>query len=503
MELEKIAKINFEETAYYQPISDKNIVFFNLDKNTAKLQFILTKNHIPLLISEENIDSFAFLKSTENRTNSGILKLNIDDPMNGLVSITVPPEFLKSATDTRCLGEIYLSLNDADNKGKDDTVVLGTFKFDVKDSLINKIDSDIKVEYIRMFYDLRETIEQQVEQLKEDIDSTKSIVDEVKQLIVDAIKAINKSKTDSLTEINQAGTDATNSIIAERVIAINEIGAKKESVETEYDLASQKFGIRVENANAEFDEKVTNANQSVDQKIEDFNVKFEKDAFVTSENVDEKLSDLNWQKYKVTNDDGSYELIAMDSDLDAYHNLKPGNYYTTFTPITVASSTAGFTTVITRGSNIVKHIIYRPYNSKQVWMKRFYNTWNDWERIDITQTDTNWISFNLINGAVSNTAYADENSNGFTCAYRILTQGSVKRKMLRINGTNILHNQVIAQLPVDFTEHAQTFPVRIPLKYSGAYIVIRPSGEVKFFINGDSSAWSEEDYAYGQFEWTE
>ena len=64
------------------------------------------------------------------------------------------------------LGEIYLSLNDYKNEDKDDTVVLGTFQFEVKDSLVNQISSDIKVSYIRMFDDLRDELEKKVEQLK-------------------------------------------------------------------------------------------------------------------------------------------------------------------------------------------------------------------------------------------------------------------------------------------------------------------------------------------------
>ena len=61
------------------------------------------------------------------------------------------------------LGEVYLSLNDYNNLGKDDTVVLGTFSFTVRDSLVNQIDSDIKVSYIRMFDELRTEIEGKVQ----------------------------------------------------------------------------------------------------------------------------------------------------------------------------------------------------------------------------------------------------------------------------------------------------------------------------------------------------
>ena len=84
------------------------------------------------------------------------------------------------------LGEVYLSLNDYNNLGKDDTVVLGTFSFTVRDSLVNQIDSDIKVSYIRMFDELRTEIEGKVQELKQEISDTTDLVSEVNQIVENA-----------------------------------------------------------------------------------------------------------------------------------------------------------------------------------------------------------------------------------------------------------------------------------------------------------------------------
>ncbi|MEJ7542949.1 hypothetical protein WL556_13640, partial [Staphylococcus intermedius] len=54
-----------------------------------------------------------------------------------------------------------------------------------------------------------------------------------------------------------------------------------------------------------------------------------------------------------------------------------------------------------RREEIVKRIIFQPYNSTQIWLKRFYNTWSDWEQINNRQTDTGWLPLNLINGVQS------------------------------------------------------------------------------------------------------
>ncbi|OFJ79468.1 hypothetical protein HMPREF2846_06850 [Staphylococcus sp. HMSC056G08] len=136
-------------------------------------------------------------------------------------------------------------------------------------------------------------------------------------------------------------------------------------------------------------------------------------------------------------------------------------------------------------------------------MKNCHISWSDWKEITNNQSDTGWLPFSLINGVRSNTTYKSAGENGFDCAYRIITNGSETKKLLRVNGTNLKQSQVIAQLPSGFAKNAQTFPVRVPINHSGAYLTIRPSGEVKFYIVGDSSEWISTDYAYGQYEWTE
>ncbi|WP_432740859.1 BppU family phage baseplate upper protein [Staphylococcus equorum] len=136
----------------------------------------------------------------------------------------------------------------------------------------------------------------------------------------------------------------------------------------------------------------------------------------------------NWQKYKLTNDDGSFDMVAVNGDIETYHNLKVGNYYTTSTPITGASSTAGFTTVIQRGGSIVKHILYRPYNSNQLWVKRFYNTWNDWELTN--SVDTGWLNITLANGV---NAWSTEQ----TPKYKILKIGNSTQIQLKGAVTNV------------------------------------------------------------------
>lgn len=221
MELEKVGKLDLNEEPYLQPISNRGIGFYNLDKNTAKFQFVVQKDNKPLLISDKNVKGYAFFKAangTEEKrpSTSGVLDVEFIDPMKGLIGVTVPQWFLKNVVDSEVLGEIYLSLNDVNNVGKDDTVVLGTFKFTVRDSLINQIESDIKVSYIRMFDELRSELEKKVQQLKQDIGDTQTLIESIKQTAEEYLIKINKAQADAIVSITDALISSNQSIDLER-----------------------------------------------------------------------------------------------------------------------------------------------------------------------------------------------------------------------------------------------------------------------------------------------
>ena len=178
--------------------------------------------------------------------------------------------------------------------------------------------------------------------------------------------------------------------------------------------------------------------------------------------------------------------------------LKPGSYYAAG-PTSSPNGASGFITVIQRSA--IKVVYFQPYNQDRLFVNRFYNEWSGWKELTNNQYDTGWITFDLINGAKSNTAYKSSGDGGFDCAYRTIKNGDVVTKKLRINGSNLTQNQVIAQLPANFAKNAQAFPVRVPNSSAGGYIVIRPSGRVNFYISGDSSNWTETGYAYGECTW--
>ena len=498
--IDKKALFKLKSEPYLKPISDLGVGFYNLDENTAILRFQLSNERGPLLISENNLTAYAYFESS-NGSVSDVIELEVEDSHKGIVTITLDSEFLHASTSTSVKGQVYIAVNNVDGKPEyNEVAVFREFTFEVADALINKISSFTKVEYIRMFSQLKMKIEQQVKDIEEAIANGADYVAEMKAVLQQGIETLNaivaNGKSDIQAYITQAKTDLTKV----KDDATEDINTTANNAKTSVqDTASTAVNS--------IDSKATEATEHVDAKVTEFNQTVTDNGFLSPQMLDEELGKLDWQKYKLTNEDGSYKTVALGESLDTLHNLAPGNYYTTDTPIKGigATSTAGFTTVIAREANIVKHIIFRPYNSNQIWIKRFCNTWNDWEKMNnITSNDTDWVPINTINNVKNNTAFTNEGDNGFQSSYRIVKENGVTRKMVRINVTNVSHLTVIANMPKDFAKNVQFHYVRVPINKGYGLVGIFPSGDLYVYVENDKrDEWSENDYFYGQFEWTE
>ena len=510
MELEKVGKLDLNEEPYLQPISNRGIGFYNLDKNTAKFQFVVQKDNKPLLISDKNVKGYAFFKATngteEKRpSTSGVLDVEFIDPMKGLIGVTVPQWFLKNVVDSEVLGEIYLSLNDVNNVGKDDTVVLGTFKFTVRDSLINQIESDIKVSYIRMFDDLRTELEKKVQQLKQDIGDTQTLIESIKQTAEEYLVKINKAQADALIAITDALLTSNQSIDLEREEALRQIDAKRDAIKTDYDLASDTFKKTYDSNVDAFNTNVNQANTTIDEKLQTFNEYLERDGFTTPEYVENKFTEKNWQKFKLTNDDGTnFYDSSLQIDFDNNEQLTALPIGTRYVALTLnnppETNNNGWLTKLKRGDDAIL-IRYQPYNSTVIYQKRFYKTWSGWERVGSDVVDTGWIDLQLVNSASPHNDLVSK--GGFTSAYRTITQNGITRKMIRINATTIKHGQTIAMLPKEFVRNLVFFSISAPRNKNNGRISLNTSGTVNFDATVDPSAWTDTDYIYGQYEWTE
>ena len=479
---------------YLRPISDIGIGFYNLDENTAKLRFQLSNDAGTLLISDENLKVYGYFESS-NGSVSDVIELNIVDELNGIVEITLDQDFLHASTSTKVKGQLYIGVQNVSGKPEyNEVAVLGEFTFEVADALINKISSFTKIEYIRMFSQLKSQIEKEVRDIQDAIKNGADYVAEMNTVKEQGITSINKTVTDGKAYIDNVIAQAQTNINDTATSAISDVNTTK-------DNAISSMNAKVSESVSSVDNSSKGAIEHVDRKILEFNTQIEENGFVQPTDLDNKLNELQWQKYKLTNDDGtstSFPSGVNLKNIEFLNSLEPGSYYAP-APTNSPNDASGFLTVLQRST--IKVIYFQPYNQDRLFVNRYYNEWSGWKELTNNQSDTGWVTFDLINGAKSNTAYKGEIDVGFDCAYRTIKNGDVVTKKLRINGSNLTPNQVIAQLPKNFAKETQAFPVRVPNSSAGGYVVIRPSGRVNFYVSGDTSNWNETAYAYGECTW--
>ena len=483
---------------HLKPISDLGIGFYNLDENTATLRFQLSNSTGLLLISENNLSVYGYFESS-NGSVSDVIELEIVDELNGVAEITLDQDFLQASTSTKVKGQLYIGVRNVDGRPDyNEVAVLGEFTFEVADALINKISSFTKIEYIRMFSQLKAQIQKEVTDIQDAIKNGADYVAEMNTVKEQGITQINKTVTEGKTYIDNVIAQAQTNINDTATSAIGDVKtAKDNALSTMTNTMSEKVS-EVENVS-------NDAVKHVDDKLNEFNLGIEENSFIQPTDLDNKLNELEWQKYKLTNDDGTNHFVDIDYDIDVLHNLPNGFHYAIKVPglpdglSDKGSTSAGI--MIVQSGNGTKRLFFVAYTNNLLFTKNFYSTWTDWQLINSQQSDTGWVTFDLINGAKSNTAYKGEGDGGFDCAYRTIKNGSEVTKKLRINGRNLTPNQIIAQLPSNFAKNAQAFPVRVPNSSAGGYVVIRPSGRVNFYVSGDTSNWNETAYAYGECTW--
>ncbi|OCA12671.1 BppU family phage baseplate upper protein [Mammaliicoccus sciuri] len=330
----KEGRIKLETTAHIQNRLDTNIQFYNTDVGTADLVFDVTRNGSPLLVSSENADVFLILKNGKNYIVDNVEPI---DPMKGRMKYTIPNVFLGLTGNVN--GQLFIAVH-----GKEDIVTEVEFSFKIADSLINTIPAVDKLNEIRTFQEFRESIMNTINEINEALANGQDYVSQMETAKASGLKALNDRSTQVIQEIATL------------------VGTSKKDIT---DLKN--------NTMSELDNK---ANQ-IKANVEKLN----------------KYDTSDWQKAKLIQDNGQLQIVSLADDLNKLHDLKTGFYYTTTTPITGigATSTAGFLEVLERNGGILKRITFRPYNSTQIWQKRFYNTWEDWERVNPEDYKRKWL----------------------------------------------------------------------------------------------------------------
>lgn len=509
--IDKKALFKLKSEPYLKPISDLGVGFYNLDENTAILRFQLSNTKGPLLIHENNLTAYAYFESS-NGSVSDVIELEIEDSLNGIVTITLDKDFLQASTSTKVKGQVYIGVNNVDgNPEYNEVAVFREFTFEVADALINKISSFTKIEYIRMFSQLKERIEQQVRDIEEAIANGADYVAEMKSVLQQGIETLNAivadGKSDIQAYITQAKTDLTKIKDDSTEDITTTANNAKTSVQDTASTAINSINL-----------STTEATEHVDAKVAEFNQTVDDNGFLSPQILDEELGDLNWQKHKLTDDDGNRIYLPNIETTDI--TTLPAGFY----EITTTSKTDWDLCKIPNFANIrIGHIaeldvttslygerkqfIYRHNHYNRIFVATLHTggSWREWKEITFEQSDTGWVPFTIINGGRTNPAYGyGDSRNGYGCSYRAIKIGSMTQKFVRVNADNVAHNQYIAQLPANFAKSPQVGYIRAPLAHNGTSIIIENDGSVRLYISNEPE-WtvSNDKYIYGTISWVE
>ena len=341
--LDKSSIINMENTAIYQPRSKLNVTFSTADRDSAVFVFNVTKGNKPLLLSTENVTGHIALKHNDGSFVKDTLHFTEPD-INGRFEYYIPNDMLKRE------GTVTMQIFISEKGNSNVTVAERIVTFDIEKSIISQISAETKLQYIVEYDELNAIIANRITDIEDNMANAEDYVSQLEQAREKGLTDIEVAKTDSVKALN--------------------------------DLADQRLE-EINNKANEYSSKFDDDKQYMDDKHQAF-----KESVLNSEVVTQGES-MEWQKYKLTNDDG-YCIQLSDVDFGKIdETLASGSYWVnggTNRPVNVN----GFLTVRqgTDSKSYLK-VTYEPFNSNKIYMrtKNSDEGWSEWEEISTLTLD--------------------------------------------------------------------------------------------------------------------
>ncbi|MEN2010147.1 BppU family phage baseplate upper protein [Staphylococcus hominis] len=374
----KNAKLIASDTPYLKPLSDEQIVFYNLDVNTAMLTFQLKKDEYPLQISSLNSDIDLYVES-ENGSRITLGVTEYVDSTNGIIRFVIDRDFLKAATNTWVKGQVRVKA-----VGRPDTVILNEFTFYVKDALINKIGADIKLRYIRQIDQLIDESKRRITELtiglanvedvkvnfdsfiseqKQDLESMHSNMKKSMERLADSTQ---KDVNIQIENMRKEASDIRQSLIDETAGAVTK---------PDLDNTLSNYVTTVDFNNA-LNNKADKGEIAPSNLPDNFNE-------LINQAVSDRISELNQNK-PLFNDNGEvYEI--NNPDLSTMDFVDKSGYFYAVGPLHTpdGNDTEGMLQILAYG-NYTK-VIYSPNETNAIYLRskldQVGNNWTDWLNI--------------------------------------------------------------------------------------------------------------------------
>ncbi|PTK22537.1 phage baseplate upper protein [Staphylococcus hominis] len=262
--------IDLEVTSHYGKVIDTDIRFFASDRGTSVLNFMITKNKMPLSISPNHAKAEIVLKTENYTVDTGAYisdKLDIVDAINGKLQYVIPDKFLQYTGNVQA--QVYFTQN-----GSNNVIVQRQITFTIENDLISGFDGRSKLTYIRSIQDLKENIVEEVEDIKSALSESKGIVESIQSEFSKGIAQLEVKRDDAV-----------------ELITVTEKEAEA-------------------NLNNKIEETNNTAN-SIDNKISSYESRMSDNNLLTA------TTTSNWQKSKLTNDDGTIQKL-YDVSINQY-----------------------------------------------------------------------------------------------------------------------------------------------------------------------------------------
>lgn len=373
--LKKEAKITVVDEPRLKPITDENIGFYNMDINTAVLTFQVRKQDYPLEISKVNTDIYAYFVS-DNGSSTGRVQVDYVNPMQGIIQLTLDNDFLKAATDTYVTGQIYIKA-----VGRKDTVVLNEFRFYVKDALINQIDADIKISYIREIDDLIDNFKKKIENVSQNFSDIETAQADFTAFVNAQKNAFIKQVNDMKNEMNAFANntqkdliDRLNSIDDKMLQTLSELENGTENFVTEDELNTLL-------ANYPTNEQLTtqlNGKANVGDVTNPQSVELPDFDKMIKEKVDEALANAQLQRFAFTDDNGYIPRID-NPDLYTMSGIDTSGFYYAYNPVNSPdpNNQSGYLLVMARSSSY-KKVLFFPFNRHKIYSRNMMGGTTGW-----------------------------------------------------------------------------------------------------------------------------
>ncbi|UBV35735.1 BppU family phage baseplate upper protein [Staphylococcus xylosus] len=356
--LEKSSIVNMENTARYQTRSKLNVAFSTADRDSAVFVFNVTKGNKPLLLSSENVTGHIALKHNDGSFVKDTLHFT-EPNIDGRFEYSIPNDMLKRQ------GTVTMQIFISEKGNSNVTVAERIVTFDIEESIVSQISAETKLQYIVEYDELQAVITNRIIDIEEKIENAEDYVSQLEQ-----------AREKGLTDIEIA---------------------KSDSIKTLNDLADKRIE-EINNKASEYSSKFDDDKQYMDEKHESF-----KQSVLDSEVVTQGES-KDWQKYKLTREDGTYTFLNLENDTESFYNLSNGIYFTVNTPHGIDEvSRSGFTEMKVRQGSNTKRLSYRPYNSNRIFEKWFYEEWSNWKEILTLSTDEELETYNSANSRANET----------------------------------------------------------------------------------------------------